>query len=431
MPPSIATMATATADPPTRHRVWGRVRSVLAGLLVTLGAILALVSVLAVWVNGLVRDTDRYVQTVAPLIDDPAVQAAVADAATEATLDTLDLQTRAANGADQLAQSLGLGPRISDLTETAATALAGAAEARVAGLIERAVASPQFATAWEEANRVAHDQVVGRITGERTGAVEVTDGVVSVDLQPLVAALRDRLVDRGVPGASAIPDVDRELVLVSSDALGTVQSVLSLLNAAAPWLPWITLALLLGAIALARRHHRMVIVAGLSVAGALVIGLVALAVVQDAAGGAQHYPDAAAAVVAQLVAVPRGALRGTALVALVIALVAALTQRGARAGFRNAAARLRGTLPVARGGLGRFVADNVRMLRAVVLVLGLLVLVFVDRPTPLIALAVVVGLVLLLALLEMLRAPDGEARTTVEATTVLPAAPAREPPPEG
>ncbi|WP_313556583.1 hypothetical protein [Miniimonas arenae] len=238
----------------------------------------------------------------------------------------------------------------------------------------------------------------------------MTDGVVTVDLQPLVATLRDRLVDRGVPGAGAIPDVDRELVLVSSDSLGSVQTALSLLNSAASWLPWVTLALLIGAVALARRHHRMVIVVGLAVAGALVAGLVALAVVQDVAGSAQHYPDASAAVVDQLIAVPRGLLRGVALVALVIALVAALTQRGTRAGIRNAAARLRGTLPVARGAVGRYVADNVRMLRAVVLVLGLLVLVLVDRPTPLVALAVLVGMVLLLALLEMLRAPDGEAR---------------------
>ncbi|WP_313556582.1 hypothetical protein [Miniimonas arenae] len=164
-------MADAAAVPTPRPRARGGVRSVLAGVLVTLGAILALVSVLAFWVNGLVRDTDLYVQTVAPLIDDPAVQAAVADAATDAALDALDLQTRASNGAEELAQSLGLGPRVSDLTDTAATALAGAAESRVTGLIDRVVASPQFATAWEEANRVAHDQIVDRLTGERTGAV--------------------------------------------------------------------------------------------------------------------------------------------------------------------------------------------------------------------------------------------------------------------
>ena len=65
------------AGPHTRPRQAGRRgfswRTPVAALLITLGCILAPLSVLGVWTANQISDTSRYVANVAPLIKDPAI----------------------------------------------------------------------------------------------------------------------------------------------------------------------------------------------------------------------------------------------------------------------------------------------------------------------------------------------------------------------
>ena len=65
----------------------------VAGLLVTIAALLAPLSVLSTWASGQIQDTDRYLATVAPLASDPDVQAAIADAMEQVIFSYLDLDT--------------------------------------------------------------------------------------------------------------------------------------------------------------------------------------------------------------------------------------------------------------------------------------------------------------------------------------------------
>src|SRR5689334_24452350 len=59
-----------------RHR---RARYAGATVLLVLTLLLAPLALVATWVHDQVADTDRYVQTVAPLASDPAVQGVVID----------------------------------------------------------------------------------------------------------------------------------------------------------------------------------------------------------------------------------------------------------------------------------------------------------------------------------------------------------------
>ena len=61
----------ATGRPPRRKVRW---RSVVSILLIVLGCVLAPVAGVAVWTHNQVSDTDRFVRSVSPLIDDPDVQ---------------------------------------------------------------------------------------------------------------------------------------------------------------------------------------------------------------------------------------------------------------------------------------------------------------------------------------------------------------------
>ena len=51
----------------------------VATLLIVLACVLAPLSAVAVWTRNQVTNTDRYVETVSPLADDPAIQAAITD----------------------------------------------------------------------------------------------------------------------------------------------------------------------------------------------------------------------------------------------------------------------------------------------------------------------------------------------------------------
>lgn len=300
------------------RRGWRVVRGALAALLGTLGVLAATLSIPATWVHTLVHDTDAYVGTLAPLANAPAVQEALTRGASDAALDALDLTGLAASGID----SLGLPSRAQGLAQVLAIAVAEQAEARVEGLVARTIESPGFAAVWREANRLAHAQVVARVTGARGEALAVSEGVVSVELGPVVAAAREALADRGIPGASLIPDTSRSLVLVESSHLAQVQRGLTFLDAVATWLPWLALGLVLAAVASAvRRWRTLAVVAGGAVVAALAV-LIALGIAQGVAANASSETEAARAVVNQILAALRTRLWWYTVVAGIVGVCA-------------------------------------------------------------------------------------------------------------
>src|SRR4051795_7767952 len=98
-----------TPDP--RPAAGERVRTLSAVFLITLSCLLAPLSVAAVWASRQVSDTDRYVATVAPLADDPAVQRAVAEAVARAVFKQIDLPGITRQTMDALAEN-GVPPAV-------------------------------------------------------------------------------------------------------------------------------------------------------------------------------------------------------------------------------------------------------------------------------------------------------------------------------
>jgi len=76
-----------TGRPPRRW--W---RRIAATLLILVSCLLAPLSVVAVWARSEVTDTDRYVDTVAPLAKNPAVQQAVTTNLTNLVFQYVDVQ---------------------------------------------------------------------------------------------------------------------------------------------------------------------------------------------------------------------------------------------------------------------------------------------------------------------------------------------------
>ncbi len=237
----LASQSASTPKAKSGHRI----RTFWSVVLITVACLLAPISVVAVWANGEVSNTDRYVATVAPLASDPAIQEAVSARVSTAILQRIDVPalTQEAVGAITANRNL-------DARKTAAlTALAGAVNGGVEGLIKdkvtQVVQSPQFATLWTQANTKAHEQINAALSGEDSGAVQIQNDEIVLDLGDVVAAVKTKLVDDGLTVAEKIPTVDTQIVLVQSNSISRVQTAYSALDKIGTWLPIVAVLLAL------------------------------------------------------------------------------------------------------------------------------------------------------------------------------------------
>lgn len=400
------------ADPePPRARA-RRGRAAAAVVLLVVGALLVPVAVTAAWARGLVTDTDRFVATVGPLAEDPALRQAAADRVTAAVVEGVDLEARVAELADALA-ALDLPPAAARVLTSLEAPLVDAATGAVRSTATRVVESDAFDEAWDRAARAAHAQLTATLRGDPEALATLgPGGTLSIDLSDVVDVVRERLVARGFTLVERLPDVPVSVPLLTNADLVGLQRAYRLVDVLGAWLPWLTLGLLAAGAVLVRDRARGVVVAGsVLAAGALALGValtIGRSVYVDGLPPGVLRPDAALAVYDQVVAALRVASRA-ALALGAVAVVAGVLAGRSRSGtaVRGAAARL-GALGRARGvdtgPVGRWLDRYRRPLRVVVVLAGVVVLVTADQLTPAVVGAVAVGVIVVLALVEALAA---------------------------
>lgn len=251
-----------------------RWRRVTAVLVVVLGCLLAPLSLVAAWGRTALTDTDAVVAMVGPLASDAVVQDYVVDQVVAAIEGRIDLGALT-DAAAEAAADRGLSESATDRVR----ALQDPANARLLALVrtvtEQIVTSRQFATLWTGLVRTTHTQVAGALADDPTVLLALgDDGKVGVQLGPVVAAVKAQLLDLGVSAASAIPQVDRTIVITQSDDLTSLRPLYRLVVDLGTWLPWVALALLLAGVALAARRVRTL--AWTSLALALTLGALLL-----------------------------------------------------------------------------------------------------------------------------------------------------------
>lgn len=136
-----------------------------------LACVLALFSVAAVWTDRTLSNTDQYVKTVAPLADDPAVQAALANQITATVMDNVDIDGLVTDALTTLAKQPNVPPRVSAALPGLAVPITNGVESFTRTEVSKILATPQFATVWEQVNRIAHQQIVKLLEGNQTGAL--------------------------------------------------------------------------------------------------------------------------------------------------------------------------------------------------------------------------------------------------------------------
>ena len=420
---SQAVAAPVAAEPPVappprpRRQRW---RSVVATLLIVIGCILAPISVVAVWTKNLVTDTDRYVETVAPLASDPAIQSAIADKITAEIFTQLDVTAITNQAVDALAER-GLPPLVATQLHALSQPLSSGVESFVRTEVGKVVASDAFVNAWTTANRAAHEALVAALTGETREGITIENDTVSINLGPFIQEVKQRLIDRGFGLASRIPNVNPSFVLVQSDYIAQARGAFNLLNAIGNWLPVVAGFLLAIGIYVAKGHRRALVGVGLGLAGGMLVLGLALALFRTIY--LNELPlgvltrDAAAAFYDTLVRFLRLGLRTVLVFGLVLALAGFFTGRSttavrARAGLRKGIGWLRGGAEQAgfrTGPVGAWVYTYKKVLWIAVIAIAALVLVFWDQPTGKVILGITLGVLVALVIIEFLGRPPSPA----------------------
>jgi hypothetical protein len=236
----------------------GRWRLPLARTLTVIGVLLVFVSIAANWVERQVLDTGTFEETARQLITDPMIQDQVAANLTNQLFTRVDIQS-------ELEQQLPEAQK--GLAGPITGALRPVAQRLVGEILDR----PRFQEVWVDALGLAQQQVV-KVLDDKARFIETDQGIVVLDLRPLLVELTKELPV--VPDLSnQVPEDAGVIKLFEAQELETAQTVTKILRFVADWIWVLALAAWIGAVLIARDRRREVRAVAI---GFVVVGLLLL-----------------------------------------------------------------------------------------------------------------------------------------------------------
>ncbi len=158
--------------PARRHRT----RKVVAVILVILTVVSLALAVPGTWVRRTTGNTDRWVATVGPLAQDPAVQEYLARTISTEVFMALGVQEKLATVIQDRA------PQLAFLAAPITTSVQGFVQDQVMKLTQ----TEAFQTLWVEANRFAQTQIQAILRGKGSDIISTSNGQVVLNLLPIV-----------------------------------------------------------------------------------------------------------------------------------------------------------------------------------------------------------------------------------------------------
>ena len=348
--------------------------------LIVLGCLLAVLSVVAIWLNRRVVDTNAYVDTVAPLAADPSVQAAVSQRITDELFTAVDVQGRIAEA---------LPPQVSFIAGPATTELEGFVNKQVLKIVQ----SSEFQDIWVEANRRAHDLVMQVLLGEDQTVIQAQDNAIVLDLSVLVEKVKARLSEAGITffEGSDLGESAGTYTLVENDNLSSIQQLLKLLDTLAWVLPVLAIASFAGATWSSTRRWRTLIWIGVGLALAAMVAQFGIAELRrayiDSLSTGEPSYSAAIATFDLVLSTFREGLRYVAVLSIILVLVVFIASPA------KIAVRIRATVrgwgrqaltegeKINLGPVGGWVSHYQQGLQIAGIVIALIALFMIDNPT--------------------------------------------------
>jgi hypothetical protein len=243
----------------------GRRRAVKA--LVALGAVLAFLSVFAIWVERQALNTDDWVQTSDKLIQNQKIRSALADYLVDQLYANVDLEKEFES-------------KLPGETKQLAGPLSGVVRSVAPDGVEKVLEMSTAQSLWEDANRTAHEQLVAVLENKKE-SVSTENGEVKLQLGSLVTNLADQ-IGIGASLAEKLPSDAAEVTILRSDQLKTAQAIATALKGLAIILSLLTFVAFGLAIYLSREERWVtVLFCGI---GLVAAGFAAI-VAREVAGG--------------------------------------------------------------------------------------------------------------------------------------------------
>lgn len=402
------------AAPKRRGRQRGR--TVASVVLVVVGLILAPVALAGNWAQGQLADTDKFVSTFGPLAEDPAVKAFLIDEVMTVVKEQVDFEQTTSDVFDAVSE-LGLPPKASAALLALKQPAAMGLESLATTVVTNFVDSQAFEDIWVQTLRLTHQQLVATLTNDPGRAVSISStGELTIQLGPIIDAVKGAMVAQGLGFAEAIPSVDISVVVTKSASLSQLTLFYGLAVSIGQWLPLVALVFLAAGVAVAKRRVVTLFWTGLSLGAVMVLLGIGLRVGQTiaAVSTAEFVPAPAMTAiydgVTALIASSIVALAVLGFTVMVICWVLGPWRPAPalRAAFGEGTARLRRVgeeRGITTGAFGRVVAKQ-RVLIQVLIGLGAAALIVFVRPlsTGQIIWTAVVAVILLL-LVEVLQRP--------------------------
>src|SRR5829696_3431731 len=334
----------------------GRIRTVATWVLGVLAVVALIASTVAVWARTTVADSATFGDITADVLDDPAVQQALADRLADEVLEAVDL--------DNVLDTLFVGPlaNLERLQSTIGAGVRTALSSRLERLLGRERVQALLASTVER----AHGAAMTLLRGEGlVDGVTVTEGTIRLNVLPLVGLGLGQLQELGLLDDVALPQLERtgdpdeqvaelsaalgrdlpddfgQLVVYEGDQVAEATAAVEQAQRAvavglrAVWvLLAVTVILLAATIVLARARWRAVLLLSLGVVAGMVLVRSLVHRVVDEAPGLAAAPAGASTVAIILDHLTGGllALCALLLVLAVVGVVLAVVRRGRRRG---------------------------------------------------------------------------------------------------
>ena len=236
-------------------------RMLLARILVVVGALLAVVALLAAYVRYQALDTNTVEDTAGQLIADDAIRNQVAAALVDQLFSNVDVEAL-------------LNERLPAQQKGLAGPIAGAVRLGAEPAASRLLERPRIQELWVRSVTQAHRALINVLEGD-TRALETQGGNVVLNLRPLIIQFGDRIAIVGRIDQRLPPDAG-QITILKSDQLETAQDLTQLLKVLGLWLWLVPLVLWALALWIARGRRRAIMrMIGIS---AIIVGLLILVV---------------------------------------------------------------------------------------------------------------------------------------------------------
>jgi hypothetical protein len=222
-----------------------RRRKLVVWTLISVATLLALVSILTVWVNRQMLDNGSWKNASAQVIREPKVRAALAAFMVNQLYDNVNVEQALASR---------LPTNLKQLAGPLASALRQPATNTAAAILAR----PRVQQLWINTLGIAHQKLINVLENKTGFGVQTGNGVVTVNLHELVTELGTQL---GIPASALarIPNTTGVITVMRSDQLGAAQKGVRLIKILSAWLLILVFALYALAVYLAKGARRVIL----------------------------------------------------------------------------------------------------------------------------------------------------------------------------